>query len=128
MKRYIINSLILAFGYLLSDIVDTYDFILFHIDISLSNSLFFALIMMPFLALLKKAIYPIYNSTFAIVLLVLLFGVFRWCRSLFNIWVYMPGWVDLLTTMISFIIALLVLQLLFKIPGKRKEVLRGETK
>ena len=108
MRHYIINSAVFLLVYFVADLILFYDFYMVYTDILLLVfvSLFFTVIFMPLLLLLNKTAHPVYNSPFSMAILAFLFVFFKFCREFIYIWPVTPGWLDLATSVICFVLAL----------------------
>lgn len=108
MRHYIVNSCVFLSVYFIADLILLYDFYMVYTDILLLVfvSLFFTVVFIPFLALLNKTTHPVYNSPFSMAILAFLFVFFKFCREfIFPDW--MPGWLDLTTAVLCFVLALI---------------------
>lgn len=116
MERYIKNSVVFLFVYFMADFILFYDFYMVYTDILLLvfMSLFFTVVFMPFLALLTKTTHPVYDSPFSMAILAFLFVFFKFCRELIYIWPGMPGWLDLTTSILCFVLALITVLYFFQ--------------
>lgn len=103
-----INSCVFLLVYFVADLILLYDFYMIYTDILLLvfMSLFFTGIFIPFLALLNKTTHPVYDSPFSIAILAFLFVFYKFWRE-FIFWAWIPGWLDLTTSIICFILALI---------------------
>ena len=115
MRHYIINSCVFLFVYFVADLILFYDFYMVYTDILLLVfvSVFFTVVFMPFLALLNKTKHPVYSSPFSIAILAFLFVFFKFCRE-FIFWAWMPGWLDLTTAVLCFVLALITVLFFFQ--------------